>query len=361
MRVVTDPKVGWPQALAWRLRRQSLAPGVAERSVADVVRLLGAVPAEHAPELATGVRRGDPRPGDVARALASGEVISTFAFRGATHLLTPSDGAAFLALRAASRMWELPSWQSYYGLAPQDWPRLRAAVREALGDGPLTHDELGAALTARPEYRHLESAFAAGAWTLLKPLAWQGDLCLGPGGTFQRLDGNPLWAGLPELEDAGRYAVESYVRAYGPTTPDHLYYWLGAGLGAGRRRIRSWLDSLASRFASVDVEGTSAIILREDLDELRSTPATTDVRLLPKYDQWVLGPGTADAHVVPPGVRGLVSKGANLVLVGGVVSGTWSQSGDDVRVEWFLAPQPGALGEVERLAVITGRPLRLVG
>ena len=116
--MVSDPTVAWPQALAWRLRRQALAPGAAEGSVADVVRLLGALPAEHAPDLATGIRRGDPQPGDVARALATGEVISTFAFRGATHLLTPSDGAAFLALRAASRMWELPSWQSYYRLSP---------------------------------------------------------------------------------------------------------------------------------------------------------------------------------------------------------------------------------------------------
>ena len=77
-----------------------------------------------------GIRRRDPGPGDLARALAAGEVITTFAFRGATHLLDPVEGGAYLALRAVSRMWELPSWQSYYGLAPEDWPRLRATVRE---------------------------------------------------------------------------------------------------------------------------------------------------------------------------------------------------------------------------------------
>ena len=36
--------------------------------------------------------------------------------------------------------------------------------------------------------------------------------------------------------------------------------------------------------------------------------ATTAMRLLPGYDQWVLGPGTADAHVVPPARRTLVSR-----------------------------------------------------
>ena len=57
--------------------------------------------------------------------------------------MTPEDGGAYLALRAAGRMWELPSWQSYYGLAPSDWPRLREVVRQALADGPLTLEGLG--------------------------------------------------------------------------------------------------------------------------------------------------------------------------------------------------------------------------
>jgi hypothetical protein len=193
------------------------------------VRRLGAVPAQAgaAAELAVGARRLRPRSGEVARALAEGQIIKTFAFRGATHLLTPEDGGAYLALRAASRMWELPSWQSFYGLTPVDWPRLRQAVREALADGPMTRDELGAAVTARPRFRHLGCAFADGTG-VLKPLAWQGDMSFGPPrdgrATFQRLDRNPRWAGLPDLDEAGMRAVEAYFRAYGPATPDHLHY-----------------------------------------------------------------------------------------------------------------------------------------
>src|SRR5687768_10416158 len=187
------------------MRRQLLDP-VGTESVAGVVRRLGAVPAQvdAAAELAVRTRRARSRPGEVARALAEGRIIKTFAFRGATHLVTAEDGGAYLALRAASRMWELPSWQSYYGLTPSDWPPFREAVREALAGGPLTREELGAAVTARPRFRHLGHAFADGASTLLKPLAWQGDMSFGPprGGrpTFQRLDRNPLWAGIPELD-----------------------------------------------------------------------------------------------------------------------------------------------------------------
>jgi hypothetical protein len=122
--------VSWSRALAWRMRQHLLDP-VGTGSVADVVRRLGAVPAlpAAAADLAVRTRLRRSRPGEVSRALAEGRIIMVFAFRGATHLLTPEDGGVYLALRAASRMWELPSWQRHYGLAPSDWPRLREAVR----------------------------------------------------------------------------------------------------------------------------------------------------------------------------------------------------------------------------------------
>jgi len=362
----------WPRALAWRLERQLLAP-VGSGSVASVVHRLGAVPAQRdsAAELAVRTRRVESHPGEVARALVDGEIIKTFAFRGATHLMTPEDGGAFLALRASSRMWELPSWQSFYGLAPADWPPLREAVRGALCDGPLTWDELGAAVTATPRYRHLAAAFADRGATLLKPFAWQGDMSFGPPRgtkvTFQRLDGNPRWAGLLDTDEAGRRAVEGYFRAYDPATPDHLQYWLGSGLGAARKRIRSWIADLGDRLVEVDVDSERAVVLREDLEDLGSARATTAIRLLPAHDQWVLGPGTADPHVVPPGLRTHVSRGANLLVVGGVVSGTWSLQGDRVVVTWLAGPARGSkqavptqevADEVARLATILDRSLR---
>jgi hypothetical protein len=348
--------------------RQLLDP-VGNESVAGVVRRLGAIQAQHdaAAELAVRTRRDRSQPGEVARALAEGRIVKTFAFRGATHLVTPEEGGSYLALRAASRMWQRPGWQSHYGLTPSDWPLFRAAVREALADGPMSRDELGAAVTARPRFRHLGFAFAGRSWTLLKALAWQGDMSFGPPrdgrATFQLLDTNPRWAGVPDLDEAGMRAVEAYFRAYGPAKPDHLQYWLGGGLGAGRKRIRSWIAGFGDRLAAVDVDGETTYILREDLEELVSTTATTTTRLLPGYDQWVLGPGTADAHVVPPARRTLVSRQANIVIAGGVVSGTWSLTDDRVVVAWFTEAAPPVrdvlAAEVLRLATILDRPLQL--
>ena len=363
----TEVSVTWAQALAWRLQRQLLDPTGTE-SAADVVRRLGAVLAmdESLAELAVRTRQTTSRPGQLAEALADGSVIKAFAFRGAMHYLSPEDGGIYLALRSAGRQWELPSWVEYYRLTPADWPDFRAAVRDALSDGPLNMGELGEALARHRRYQHLKPVFDEGAWTLIKPLTWLGDMSFGPRRdgrpTFQRVDTNPRWRGIPDLEDAGPLAVVAYLRTYGPATPDHLHYWLGSGLSAGRKRIDSWFSGLADRLAAVDVEGTTAYVLRDDVDALAAARPSEAVRLLPGHDQWVIGPGTKDAHVTPPSRRELMTRKANPVVVGGVVCGTWASKGDELAVTWLDdRPIPGAAleSEVARLGAILGRDLRL--
>lgn len=356
--------ISWPRALAFRLRQHLLDP-VGSGSAIDVVHRLGAVPAQSdaAAELAVRVRRARSRPGEIPRALAEGRLLKTFAFRGATFFVTPEDAADFLALRAAGRMWERRSWQTYYDLRPDDWPGLRAAVREALADGPLTRDEFAARVAAHARFRHLHGALTDSSATLLKPLAWLGELSFGPSrdgrATLQRLDTNPRWPGLPDLDAAGRRSVEGYVRGYGPVTPEQVQRWLGDGLGAGRKRIQGWLAALSDRLRTVDVDGASALVVAEHHDELLAARESSSVRLLPGHDQWVLGPGTDDPRLVPAQRRALVSRGANLVLDGGGVSGTWSVAAGRVVVDRFpelRSPPPGLLAdEITRLeALVTG-------
>ena len=359
--------VSWPQALAWRLRRHLLDP-VGDASVAGVVRRLGAVAAmdESLAELAVATRRTRSRTGALARALAEGKVIKSFAFRGAMQYLAPDVGGAYLALRAAGRQWELRSWVDYYRLTPEAWPAFRETVRDALGDGPLTVAELGEGVTRHRAYRHLKPVFDDGAGNLVKPLCWQGDMSIGAPRdgkhTFQRLDNNVRWQGIPDLDDAGYYAVEVYFSAYGPATADHVHYWLGDGLSAGRKRIDGWLRDLRDRLVPVDVEGTTAYVMRQDADELVATTPSQAVRLLPGHDQWVMGPGTKDQHVTPVPRREAVTRKANLVIAGGVVNGTWKVQGSDVAVTWLAdgpLPRQGLEDEVARLGAILGRELIL--
>ena len=356
----------WATALAWRLRQQLLDP-VGTGSVADVVERLGAVPAwpDAAAELAVAARRTGGRSGDATRALAAGQVVKVFAFGGATHLMTPRDAGAYLAVRASSRMWELPSWESFYELAPSDWPRFREYVRRALADGPLTRSELADALARSSRYRHLATVVAEGNTTLLKPLTWQGDMGLGAvrdgETTFLRLADVPGWAGIPDLDEAGPTLIAAYLRTYGPATRDRVHDRLGQGLGAKRPAITGWLDQLDDRLEQVQIDGDRALVLREDLADLRETPASTAVRLLPARDPWVMAPGTSDIRVVPPARREAVSRSANLVVSRGVVAGTWTLRGERLAIAWFAesghVPRTALDQQATVLAEILDRPL----
>ena len=365
MPTATDVSITWSQALAWRLERHLLDP-VGSESVAGVVRRLGAVLSmdESLAELAVRIRRTTSRPGELAKALADGTVIKAFAFRGSMHYLSPEDGGIYLALRSAGRQWELPSWVEYYRLTPGDWPDFRMAVREALSEGPLTIAELGDVLTRRRAYRHLRPVFDEGAGTLVKPLTWQGDMSFGPDRdgqhTFQRLDLNPRWRGVPDLDDAGPRAVTAYLRTYGPATFNHVHYWLGDGLSAGRKRLNGWLSELRDQLVAVDVQGTTAYVVRDDVDALRAAQPSNAVRFLPGHDQWVMGPGTKDVNVTPRSRRDPVTRKANLVIVGGVVCGTWALKGDELTITWLdeRRPPEGAIDqEAARLGRILGHDL----
>src|SRR5215475_623538 len=367
MRTPTEATATWTHALAWRMERHLLDP-VGSESVADVVGRLGAVLSmdERLAELAVRTRCKTSRPGELASALADGSVIKAFAFRGSMHYLSPEDGGIYLALRSAGRQWELPSWVEYYRLAPPDWPGFRAAVRDALSDGPLTISELGDVLTSRHAYRHLKPVFDEGAGTLIKALTWQGDMSLGPPRdgqhTFQRLDSNPRWRGIPDLDDAGPRAITAYFRTYGPATLGHLHYWLGNGLSAGRKRLDSWISGLGDRLVAVDIEGTTAYVVREDVDSLAASRPSEAVRFLPGHDQWVMGPGTKDVHVTPSSRRDLMTRKANPLIVGGVVCGTWARKGDELTVTWLderRRPEDAIGHEAARLAALLGRDLHV--
>ncbi len=260
------------QALAWRLGRQHLLDGAADAT--EVVRTLAAVSVFGSdPDLSVRRRLASPGPpGEVQRALADGRLMRTFSFRGSVQVMAPETAGAYLAVRAAGRQWARKSWVEHYRLAADDWPDLRAVVREVVADGPVPPRAVAEALTGSARFGHLAQEFAEPNHTLLKPLAWQGDIALGPDLTgplvLQSPGAAPGWAGIPDLDEAGPRTVLEYVDAYGPTTPDHLHYWLGEGLSAGRKRLEQWWHAVQDDLVEVDVDGETRWHLAEHADEL---------------------------------------------------------------------------------------------
>src|SRR5439155_6792118 len=196
---------------------------------------------------------------------------------------------------------ERPSWQRYFGLTTEMMDGLRRTVREALDATVLTRDELAAAVIAQRGLEHIGEGLRSGWGTLLKPLAWQGDLCFGPSRgtrvTFTRPEAvSRQWAGVPDPEEAAPLAMRAYFATYGPATVEAFGDWLAGGW-FGKRKLRAWFSELGDAVTEVGVGGDRAYALTEDLDELAATRPSAAVRLLPGFDQYVLGPGTGDARV----------------------------------------------------------------
>jgi hypothetical protein len=363
-------KLTWPQALAWRLERQLLAPSGTLDAVEVVRRLCGVqTQVASSADFAVRARQQKPQPGEVAGALADGRLVKTWAMRGTLHLLAADEAGKYLSLLAFGRSWESPAWQRYFGLDGTAIERLRDVVREVLDGKSMTRDDLNAEIVKRAGYEHLAAELKSGWGTLFKPLAWQGDIVFGASRgtrvTFARPEQiSRDWRPVPDANDAAPSVINSYLAAYGPATPARVRNWLARGR-VGARTLKSWFASLGSDLTKVEIDGEEMFARAEDTDALAAATPSTSVLLLGGFEQWVLGPGTDDAHIIPTNRRSAVSRTsgwiAPVVLVGGVVRGTWALDGDRVALEWFAEagkPPAGALGtEVNRLSALIGRTL----
>src|SRR4030095_10082921 len=120
-------------------------------------------------------------------------------------------------------------------------------------------DELAVAVSAQRGLRQVGEELRSGWGTLLKPLAWQGDLCFGASqgnrGTVMRPEAaSARWPGIPDPDEAARTAIVAYLRAYAPATSDAFGNWLAGGW-FGKRQLRGWVRSLRGSVAQAAVDG----------------------------------------------------------------------------------------------------------
>ena len=367
----------WPQVLAWRMRRQFLLPDadslVLDPSAVEIVRRLAGVQAQvmSAAEQAVAVRTRARRPGALAQGLADGELVRSWAMRGTLHVLPSDELATYLAPLAAARTWEKASWQKAF-LDADSMRALTDAARELLGDGAvLTREELTDAVVAHAGDPGLAEHLRSGWGAVLKPLAWQGLLVQGRPRdgkvTFTSPASLPGWHGLPPVEEAGPAVVLAYLAAYGPAAAAALDDWLLRG-ATPKKVLRGWFADLAARgvVVEVSVEGEPLWARAADVDELAAARPDTSTRLLPAFDQYVLGPGTKDPHVLDPRHRAEVSRTAGwiapVVVHAGRVVGTWEAADGVVRVQLFPEAPPLDPADLAReaAALNPGLPVEVI-
>jgi hypothetical protein len=105
----------------------------------------------------------------------------------------------------------------------------------------------------------------------------------------------PGWGGLPEPEEAARVVIPAYLGAFGPASMETFDQWLVRG-ASRKTALRAWFAGLAGdgTLAEVRVDGMPAYARAADVDEIAAAEPVDGARLLPAFDQYVLGPGTRD-------------------------------------------------------------------
>lgn len=304
-------------------------------------------------------------------------IFKTWAMRGTLHLL-PSDELPMwrAALATSSRYLGAQAWQNYFGITLEDLDRITAAIGTVLRGSVLTREELAHEVARLPECTSLGTKLAESSWgTILKPAAFTGQLCFGPSsGQRVRFTHPASWlsVGMKPIspEAATAEITRRFLSAYGPASPHDLARWWGGGSSVGT--ARKWITALGQEITPVDLEGRHCWILTQHLADLRNARAERSVRLLPGFDQYVVGASHHAEQVIRGGSRSQIFRPQGWIspvfLLNGFIQGVWkltfAGTRGQVLIETFGRVPVWArrltAEEVERLGTFLGCSLKLV-
>ncbi|MFD7546116.1 winged helix DNA-binding domain-containing protein [Streptomyces sp. NPDC059816] len=326
-----------------RARAQALAGGAREASAEAVVRRVFAVQAQDATAADLGIRvRGRDLTARAVRTAYEQErsIVRNWFLRGTLHTV-PSDDAPWV-LRLLSPRILAAAGRRYQQLGLGDDLRQRAdrLLRRVLAaHGPLTRAELTEHLTTLGVPPDGQAPFH-----LIRHAALTGILCHGPqragDATYVLLDdwlpatGRLRWEGDDALAELAR----RYLAAHAPATLEDFATWSGLPLTWARRAWRTLAES------GVITEYGAWTVLAGRVEELPGPSATPDVRLLPAYDDYLIGYRTRELSV-PALHRARVWPGGGLirptVIADGLAVATWTRGpgSRSVQVDAF-APVP---------------------
>ena len=356
----------WQQVHAWRLAQHGISPHFSSRDFVGAVTRTGGIQAQvmSAAELALCTRVEGFSPLEVRAALWQDHVlVRTWAMRGTLHLLAASE----LPLYVAARDWQnTASWSNYFaefGLSPAQQDAFLLAVPHVLEQGPLTRLQLADAVAKHIGVARVRDFIVSSSWgSPLKPSAYRGELCFGPGqgqsGTFM----NPrVWMGewqSIEPQQALQEMARRYLQAYGPATPEDFAFWWGYQRG----RAKKLFQSMAEELEEVEVEGWQAFALRATLPLVQSLEPAEEIHLLPLFDAYTIGVPRDCEPLLAPAYKSQVFNLQGwtfaVILVNGSIQGVWDykirRSHIVVKVKLFSSSTAAILkgieAEVERLS-----------
>jgi hypothetical protein len=303
-----------------------------------------------------GVRTGATR-ADVEAAIAARRVTRSWPMRGTLHLMATEDVRWMCRLlnervvATSRRVFEAE------GLTEAVVGRAREVLVGALAGGVALSRPNAVALL---EANGVDPS-GQRAYHLIGRFCQEGLLCQGPAEgrqpTFVLIDEWVPESWTPGREEAMAALTTRYVASHGPVTERDLAGWCHQTLTFAREAV-----ALAGDAVTTETIGGQAYLVAADRPE---PPAGTPVRLLPGFDEYVLGYKDRSAILTPeeelrvvPGKNGMF---LGTVVVGGLVVGTWNRRTRAERTVVTVTPF-GSLSatrrrELERAAAAYGRHL----
>jgi len=342
-----------------RLRAQRLHPS-AIADTGQLIRDLGGMQSQEwaAAKLAIRARTAGLTAADVRQAREEDRsIVLTWAMRGTMHLVAAEDAGWMLALFGPHfiRLGE----RRYRELGLDEDTRQKAAhlMREMLTDrGPLSRAEIAETLAA--DGIPVEGQAIA---HLVRYAALEGVICFGP-----ERDGKLTYVVLADwLSNKKPYSPKQplgelarrYVQAYGPTRPDDFAIWSGLTI----KQAREGFAALADDLIEVDMMGTAAWILKQSASWLNDLPDAPSVRLLPRYDNYLLGYSSRAWMVDSAYAKRIHPGGGQInqtVIVDGAAMGTWQHKPGRIMIEPFEPIKPELVPLIEAEQQDIGRFLQ---
>ncbi|MET0835279.1 MAG: winged helix DNA-binding domain-containing protein [Thermoleophilaceae bacterium] len=328
----TGAALSWRQALAWRMGRHRLVERAPAAEMHDVAGRICGLHAQvmSSADLTMWARVEDLGGDAVEQALwKDRSLVKLWAMRGTLHLLPAAELGTWLAALGTYEHYLKPVWLRGFKITQEELEQLVAAIGDALDGELLTREELGEEVVRLTRSKAMAERIQGSWGPYLKPASFQGLLCFGPGeGQRVRFTAPASWVpgGVPEVDpdDALREVTRRYLGAYAPATRDDLgRWWAVSPAQAGRM-----LGVLGDEAVQVDVDGDSCWMLAEHVAEAARLAKPANVaRLLPGFDQWVIGASRTAPALLDPGHKARVYRPQGWVspvlLVNGRMEGVW--------------------------------------
>jgi len=301
--------------------RQSGSPTGVRQVVADV----GGIQAQEveAGMLSIGVRCEGISANDVTRAwIGDRSIIRTWTMRGTLHFVAADDLPWMLPLFGPVFIRTSRKRRLDLGLDEETGRRGVQMLRDLLGErGAMTKAEIAEVLSAKGTPMEGQASIH-----LIRLAALQGWVCYGPPlgkkDTFVLIED---WLGK-RIEMSGKKGIEKlarrYLTAFAPATVEDFASWSGLSI----RDCRMAWENIGDSLVEVKTGNSTAWMFKSQMDILEETESRPVVRLLPRYDTYLLGYTNRSLIIDPEHVKRIYAGGGMIhpaLLVDGKVAGTW--------------------------------------